>query len=225
MILCLIFILSVACGPSGSCSSAGSGYSPGSPSTVSEHLSRMGTLDSIRNLVSSPGHSVGINAPSDYRLETGSAAQRGENGPSRISIANNRVEVIAPKDAAILGRQTRINLVLHAPGLTTLGIVQVQYYNNDKEEPDQVEGSNETVSIFRDPDKSPYIVLTPMRLGDVEVRISGRFPDGGIVLKRVLIHVLPPSDPPDHLIAIQSGAPDRNASTMMMYLHPNTTVL
>jgi hypothetical protein len=209
----------VASGQAGSCSSACGEFSSASPSSVSEHLSRIGTRSIIRKPIPSYSDPIDINQSSDDQQAEGRATKNGE-WPVRIPVTNSRVDIRAPKDGVILGRQTRINLVLHAPGLSTLSIVQMQYYNNDREQPDEVEGSDETVSILRDRDQSPYIVLTPMRLGDVEVRISGRFPDGGPVLKSLVIHVLPPADPPDRLMTIQTGLPGQNAETITMYMHP-----
>ncbi|HTW47036.1 MAG TPA: hypothetical protein VMD92_03745 [Acidobacteriaceae bacterium] len=134
--------------------------------------------------------------------------------------ANGRIDVIQPDHRVVLGESFRVELHLHAPGLTQIRVSQLQYANGDREQPDPVTGSDGVVPIAVDSNGIARIEITPMRLGNVEVRLSGRFPDDGVFYKSIMLTVVSPEHPPHELIVAQMGGPPENTKVIMLFMAP-----
>ncbi len=109
--------------------------------------------------------------------------------PNRAFPAYDRLEILSPERPLKLAEENEISLRIHGTGLTTLGTVQTQFSRENPEMPDFVYGSQQSAQILRHPDGSQYINIVPMRLGKLQLTLDGLFPDGGAVLKNIMVDV------------------------------------
>lgn len=135
----------------------------------------------------------------------------------RVFLRNDRIEVIPPHKL-ILAQEAEIPLVLHSQGLASVNVSQVQYRYPNRQGPDPAHGSEMKVPILNHADGSPYIKIIPMRLGQVELDLSGIFPDGGLFHKEVKFDVEPPERKPVKLVVGQGGSPQSTTPVILMHL-------
>ena len=217
MLYCSLFSPGVACGQSTSCNP-----------TVAPDIARMDQSPE-QTVVPRIGRWGGVSSPDASWQDTTEVAEMGASArpqsagwPQRMFLANNRVDVVIPSGASVLGKEVRVQLRVHADGLSQIETSQVQYYGNDRGRPDIVYGSRAQAHLSSDrDDNSVYIGVVPLRLGVVEVHIDGRFSDGGLVHKSVTLNVIAPAEPPRKLIVAQAGVPDRNAAVIVIYQKPS----
>jgi hypothetical protein len=74
------------------------------------------------------------------------------------------------------------------------------------------------VPIIYKPDGSAVIHVTPLRLGKLQLSVSGIFPDGAMFRRAVMIEVGMPSILPRNLLVYQGGAPF-GQEIIRLYLH------
>jgi hypothetical protein len=132
--------------------------------------------------------------------------------------ANERVEAMVPPHKLILAEENEIPLVIHAKGIVSVGSGQTQYHGDDGQTPDPVEGSGADLPILYHSNGSAYVKVIPMRLGKVELLLSGRFPDGGVFFKRVMLDVDPPEHKPLKLVVGQGVSPQSTSPMIFMHL-------
>ncbi len=138
--------------------------------------------------------------------------------PRRAFPAYDRLEILSPESPLKLAEENELSLRIHGAGLTTLGTIQTQFRGGNPEMPDSVHGSKQSVQVLHHPDGSPYINIVPMRLGKLQLTLDGLFPDGGAVLKKILVDVEPSHERPDKLLIGSLGALQRNATTIFVGL-------
>jgi hypothetical protein len=133
----------------------------------------------------------------------------------KIRKANDRLDVLTSDDPLVLAEPNEISLRLHDPSLTNLVVTQVQYLGKDGHSPDFVSGSRQSLQILHHEDGSSYIAIVPMRLGKVELDLMGRFPDGGIVYKKLMVRVVPTQKLPVRLMVGHIGTPGMNSPRVL----------
>jgi hypothetical protein len=141
---------------------------------------------------SEPGDSSPCAAPESVLGATAESAKK-TTVPS-IFLANDRVNIETPSKDLVLAEENEISLNVHSPGL----LKTATYQRGEAPEPPIAGGVMETPIQHRQ-DGSTYILIRPMRLGEVTLSISGRFPDGGYFHKEVRVNVRPPERGPSKL--------------------------
>jgi hypothetical protein len=160
-----------------------------------------------------PETSAKCAAAGDTHRQPNSADE--EDDSEKLFDASERVEVQLPEKLT-LAEAARIPLRIHASGLTTLMALQTQHFSGSTRGPDFVNGSNHTLQILHSSDGSSYITIVPMRLGNVELDLTGRFRDGGLIRKKVTLNVEPTLKRPKKFIVAQRGMSNRNAERVLM---------
>jgi hypothetical protein len=127
--------------------------------------------------------------------------------------AKGRIESRVPSNPVRLGELTEIPLVLHVPGITELSVSQKSFDvpTQDSDRPREsriITDSIQRVPILYHPDGSPYIKIRPLNVGQLEVEIGGRYPDGGVVKDSVSLDVkLPLAEPIGLIVGHVTGRP------------------
>jgi hypothetical protein len=134
--------------------------------------------------------------------------------------AEGRIESRVPSNPVRLGELTEIPLVLHVPGITELWISQKSFDvpTQDSDKPREsriITDSIQRVPILYHPDGSPYIKIRPLNVGQLEVEILGRYPDGGVVKNAVSLDVKLPLAEPIGLIVGQLVGPPVNYPSIL----------
>ncbi|HEY1213361.1 MAG TPA: hypothetical protein VGE93_06980 [Bryobacteraceae bacterium] len=114
-------------------------------------------------------------------------------------------------------------LRVHAPGLTTVTIQQVQYDPDDtvtKTRPHFLHGGWASVSALHKPDGSDSIKVTPRALGPVVLQVIARFADGGFTKSEVVLNVQPSTEIPEKLVVGEWGTPMDQARWVSAFLDP-----
>jgi hypothetical protein len=133
-----------------------------------------------------------------------------------------RVDVIAPSKELKLAEENEVSLQIHAPGLTRLEVMQVQYAPWDTHPhraPDFPKGGWAMLPVLHHADGSAYVKVIPRALGQVVLKITARFPDGGETQTEAEITVAPPNRSPDKFIVGEPGL-KRSTPRMVLYLKP-----
>ena len=128
-------------------------------------------------------------------------------------LANDRVEVQAPGTPATLAHPIEIPLRVKMEGLTTLLSHQTVLIFQQQH---TVNASYATLQIQHRGDGGAYVTVMPMALGRVTFAFTGRFTDGALVQKQIVLMVLPPREPAATLIVGQLGTPTENAIKLIL---------
>jgi hypothetical protein len=133
------------------------------------------------------------------------------------------VDLLPSSQTLKLGEENEVSLEIHAPGLSKLEIRQVQYFpgaTGKFRTPHFPEGGWAILPVLHHSDGSAYVRVIPRVLGQVVLRITARFPDGGETNTEATITVGPPDNPPDKVIVGLFGAEDRSIPMRELYLKP-----
>jgi hypothetical protein len=137
---------------------------------------------------------------------------------TRTFLMNDRVEIMPPRGELRLAEEGEIPLILRAKGLASVDSVQGQYHGKDEPAPSVVFGSRRELRILHYADGSAYIKIIPMGLGNVQLTLSGRFPDGGIFSKHLTLDVGLPERKPAKLVVGQGVTPQSTTPVIFMHL-------
>jgi len=127
----------------------------------------------------------------------------------KIIEADDRVEVLLDHPVA-LAEPAKIPLRISMRGLGSIMTNQRRYDAGGRHTAAPIESSKQRVPIQVSADGSPYITITPLLLGKVEVDLTGGFSDGGIFYKRVLLDVAPTQKRPEKMMVGHLGYPAEN---------------
>jgi hypothetical protein len=133
-----------------------------------------------------------------------------------ISLRNDLVDVTVPTYKLILAQENEILLSIHAPGLTSVWSFQEHYDRQNRDFHSEVRGSEIQLPIKYHADGSAYVTIIPMRLGKMDLSLDGRFPDGSIFGKRIMLDIDPPKREPQELIV---GQPTFDGGKISLFLH------
>jgi hypothetical protein len=148
------------------------------------------------------------------------------NSPTKLPfVANGRVEITGLPDVVKLGEANEIDLRIQGEGLTKVESSQTLYdhevtISNGSDILVPIRSSFLELPILYHSDGSAYINLVPLRLGRVRLDLTGRFQDGGLIRKSVMLRVGLPSSAPKGLVVGGISDPGKNASIVTAYLSP-----
>jgi hypothetical protein len=118
------------------------------------------------------------------------------------------VEIVVAQPVTVrLAEGSEIPLRLHEKGLTTVETLQTQYYGLNDVARSDVHGSDMELPVDYKADGSTVIHVIPLRIGKLELSISGRFTNGPIFHKKVTLNVEPPSILPKSLTVSDGKIP------------------
>jgi hypothetical protein len=125
-------------------------------------------------------------------------------GPPVVD-ASDQVEAVLDHPLT-LAEPAQIPLRIHSAGLSIVQVAQVQYLDKSSRTPDFVDGGRETsVPILNSADGTPYITITPLRLGKLYLDLSGGFPGRRIVFKQIELDVVPGQKRPEKMSVGENG--------------------
>ena len=137
--------------------------------------------------------------------------------------APGRLGVVTPSRSLSLAEENEVFLRVHARGLTEIETEQVQYAPNDvrsRKMPQFPRGGWAMLPVTYHADGNVSIKVTPRVLGQLVLRIVGRFPDGGVTKSEVVLNVRPPERFPDRLVVGDWVAPSSNARFVNVFMNP-----
>jgi len=153
----------------------------------------------------------------DPNADSDALGRAGQPHPP-ISLRNDLVDVLAPTGKLKLAEENEISLRIHEKGLVRVSTWQNQIDGRNEVVPENLRGSEMAAPIIYKPDGSAAIRVTPLRLGKLQLSVSGIFPDGAVFRRAVTIEVGVPSILPRSLLVYQGGNPFGQAM-IRLYLH------
>lgn len=163
------------------------------------------------------------------KSSNGSAVQAGAHTAQAAAktsfFAKGRIEIDRPSEPLKLGQKNEIPLRIRVPGITQLNSEQTGYHHQDADQDgplvtERIDESIAELPILYHPDGSAYVELVPLRLGQVELDLRGRYPDGGLVKQSVMLDVELPSTPPQGIVVGRLGVVGKNHTIHEVLLNP-----
>jgi hypothetical protein len=154
-----------------------------------------------------------------------SAVAQAENPGVHVFAVHGRLDVLIPQQSLKLAEKNQVPIQVHAPGLTKVEVQQIRYGRADskgRKISHRPKGGWAVVPVLYRADGTPYIEVVPRVLGEMTLRISGRFPDGGETEAEGVVTVTVPQATPKKLIVGTDGAPGVNAPWLPVYQKPST---
>jgi hypothetical protein len=158
---------------------------------------------------------ISVASPVEARLMAQSPSS-GLEGRKMIE-ADDRIEVLLDHPVTV-AEPAKIPLRISMRGLTSIMTNQRRYDASGHNPAAPIESSKQTVPIQISADGSPYITITPLLLGKVELGLTGGFSDGGIFYKRVVLDVAPTQKRPEKLMVGHLGYPAENTPRILKSL-------
>ncbi|WP_348261542.1 hypothetical protein P8935_17275 [Telmatobacter sp. DSM 110680] len=131
-----------------------------------------------------------------------------DSSPCRIDPSQKVMEFevdsrlkLRPTGPLKAGEQNEIPLTLEGPPISCLWV-----------------DGKEQASVRRHADGSPYVVITPTRLGTTPLGIMTFFTDGGFSQRQEEVKIVPSDRAPAALILHSSGSPDRDTDVLSLGL-------
>lgn len=136
------------------------------------------------------------------------------------------IQIVAPSTPLKLVEKAEISLILHDKGLTSLAVSQRRYLDPEHKIYDAygIYGGDQTLPVHYRPDGSGYIEVIPLRLGEIELSLSGSFPDRAFDQNSIFVQVEPSQRKPEALVAASMGAPDSDRDILRLDLHDSPIV-
>ena len=128
-------------------------------------------------------------------------------------IADYRVDVIEPRKPFLLAEENELELKIHVPGLSSVSIRQKRAFTAegiDEDENEIIRSGIMDLPVLYHPDGSAYIKVIPVRLGKLKVDMDGKFKDGGVFGKSVILDVQEPERSPQKLMLEDGDTWSRN---------------
>jgi hypothetical protein len=132
----------------------------------------------------------------------------------------NLIQIVAPSTPLKIAEKAEISLVLHDKGLARVDASQRRYLDPAHKIVDVygIRGGLQTLPVLYRPDGSAYIDFVPLRLGEIELTVSGIFADRVFDRSSTFLQVEPSQRKPAALIVAQAGMPDRDTDTLRLNL-------
>jgi hypothetical protein len=161
------------------------------------------------------------NEPEDWPLCPPSSPAKSTTQPlSRTFPAGDRVDILPAPGDIRLAEEAELPLAIRAKGLVKVSSAQARYVGENSFNPG-IFGSDKTLPVLYHPDGTAYIKVTPMGLGQVQLSIFGRFPDGGYFMKRTKLQVGVPEHKPIKLVVGQGGMPNSPSPVIFLQIGPH----
>lgn len=137
--------------------------------------------------------------------------------------APDRLDVAAPSHNVKLAEENEITLRPRVAGLTEVETEQVRYVPDrmaSRTDPFYPEGGWAMLPLVYHPGGSASIKVTPRALGRLALRITARFPDGGVTKSEILLNVQPTDQSPEKVVVGDWGDPSNDARWVRVVLGP-----